>query len=252
VTPDVVVDIGNSRMKWGRCAGGAVAEMVSLALDDASAWQEQLARWGLAPPHAWVIASVNPAVAYRFEDWLIDRGERVLNLDVHRDVPVGYAVDAPEQVGIDRVLSALAAHCLAHPHPAVVVSVGTAVTIDLIDAKGVFQGGVIFPGPRLMAQSLNDHTAKLPLVDAGSLPTVVAPGKNTNDAILAGIRAAVVGAAVLLVNHYADQAEAPWVFVTGGAAGDLSRFHFGKRFKGTRFVPTLTLEGIRIVAEALP
>jgi type III pantothenate kinase len=165
---------------------------------------------------------------------------------------VGYAVDAPEQLGIDRVLNALAAHCLAHPHAAVVVSVGTAVTIDLIDAKGVFQGGVIFPGPRLMAQSLNEHTAKLPLVSADTLPAVVAPGKNTNDAILAGVRAAVVGAAILLVNHYADHGEPPWVFITGGAAGDLSRFQFGKRFKGSRFVPTLTLEGIRIAAEALP
>ena len=252
MTPDVVVDIGNSRMKWGRCAGGAVAEMVSLPLGEPAQWTEQATAWPLKRPVQWMVASVNPAADARFEEWATDRGDLVRHLDVHRDVPVGYAVDAPEQLGIDRVLNALAAHCLAHPHPAIVVSVGTAVTIDLIDAKGVFQGGVIFPGPRLMARSLNEHTAKLPLVDAEALPPVVAPGKNTGDAILAGIRAAVVGAAVLLVNHYADQAEAPWVFITGGAAGDLTRFHFGKRFKGTRFVPTLTLEGIRIAAEALP
>ena len=131
---------------------------------------------------------MNPAADGRFEEWATDRGDRLRHLDVHRDVPVSYAVDSPEQVGIDRVLNALAAHCLAHPHPAVVISVGTAVTIDLVDAKGVFQGGVIFPGPRLMARSLNEHTAKLPLVDAEVLPPVVAPGKNTEDSILAGIR----------------------------------------------------------------
>jgi type III pantothenate kinase len=252
VTPDVVVDIGNSRMKWGRCANGRVAEMVSLPLDEAEKWGEQVAAWGLSRPLSWTVASVNPGVDRRFEEWAMDRGGTVFNLDQHRDVPLHTDVEKPEQVGFDRLLTALASHCLAHPDPAVVISIGTAATIDLVDAKGVFQGGVIIPGPRLMAESLHAHTAKLPLVDAAILPTVVAPGKNTNDAIQAGIRAAIVGASILLVNHYADHASSPWVFITGGAAGDLGRFHFGKRFRGTRFVPTLTLDGIRIAAEALP
>ena len=103
-----------------------------------------------------------------------------------------------------------------------------------------------------MAESLHSRTAQLPIVDADSLPTVVAPGKNTADAILAGIRAAIVGGAALLVTHYAELARSPWVFITGGAAGDLGGFQFGRQFAGTRFVPTLTLDGIRIAAEAQP
>lgn len=252
MTPDVVVDIGNTRMKWGRCAGGIVAEMVSLPLDQPDAWAEQLLAWGLTGPVEWAAASVNPAAGAQFQEWADNAGdERVLFID-HRDVPLSYAVDHPEQVGIDRLLNAFAAHCLAHPHPAVVVSIGTAATVDVIDEKGVFHGGVIFPGPRLMAYALHAHTAKLPLVDADSLPTAVAPGKNTDDAILAGIRAAIVGATILLVTHYAEALETPWVFVTGGAAGDLGRFDFRPRFQGTRSIPALTLEGVRIAAEGLP
>lgn len=252
--PDVVVDIGNSRMKWGRCSGGAVAEMESLPLDDPGAWSEQRQRWLLAAPARWALASVNPVTAGRFVEWSTETNpdDELLPLRSYRDIPLHFSVDAPEEVGTDRVLNTLAAHCFAHPHAAIVISVGTAVTVDLVDANGVFLGGVIFPGPRLMARSLHEHTAKLPLLEVEALPPVVAPGKNTGDAIRAGIRASIVGAAILLVNHYADLAEAPWVFITGGAAGDLERFQFGKRFRGTRYLPTLTLEGIRIAAEALP
>jgi type III pantothenate kinase len=251
VTPDVVVDIGNSRMKWGRCADGRVAEMASLPLDEPAAWTIQSATWRLPSPSSWAVASVNPDATARFHRWAADAGGSVVLLD-RRAVPLHTAVDVPEQAGIDRLLNAFAAHCLASPQPAVVVAVGTAVTIDLVDGAGHFQGGVIFPGPRLMAESLHAHTALLPLVEADTLPAVVAPGKNTADAIRAGIRAAVVGATILLVMHYAEHAQSPWVFVTGGAAGDLGQFQFGPKFTGTRFVPTLTLDGLRIAAEALP
>ncbi|MBP3955087.1 type III pantothenate kinase [Gemmata sp. G18] len=252
MTPDVVVDIGNTRMKWGRCTGGRVTEMVSLPLDEPESWTEQLALWDLPISLSWAAASVNPAVSDQFQAWVTGADSEVVFLRDYRDVPLSYDVDHPERVGIDRLTNAFAAHCFAHPHPAIVISVGTAVTIDLIDERGVFHGGVIFPGPRLMAYSLHAHTAKLPLVDADTLPTVVAPGKNTTDAILAGIRAAIVGATILLVNHYAEDDATPWVFVTGGAAGDLEQFDFGARFKGTQALPTLTLEGIRIAAETLP
>jgi type III pantothenate kinase len=229
-----------------------VTEMVSLPLDDPAAWTIQAATWRLPSPHSWAVASVNPDAAARFQRWAVDAGGAVLLIYDYRVVPLHFAVDAPEQVGIDRLLNTFAAHCQAAPQPAVVVSVGTAVTIDLVDGTGTFRGGVIFPGPRLMAESLHAHTSKLPLVDAASIPEVEAPAKNTRDAILAGIRYAIIGAAYLLADRYASLGDSPWVFVTGGAAGDLGEINFGDPFMGTRFEPTLTLEGIRIAAEALP
>lgn len=209
-------------------------------------------RLGLERPREVGGGKREPGREHQFQEWATDTGDEVQFINDYRGVPLAYAVDLPEQVGIDRLMNAFAAHCIAHPHPAVVVSVGTATTIDLVDEKGVFHGGAILPGPRLMAHALHAHTAKLPLVDADTLPTVVAPGKNTADAILAGIRASIVGATILLVTHYAEAVETPWVFITGGAAGDLGRFDFGARFKGTRTILPLTLEGVRIAAESLP
>ncbi len=66
----------------------------------------------------------------------------------------------------------------------VLIDVGTAVTIDLVDQHGVFQGGVIFPGLELGACALKEHTAQLPKVEI-SRPTEPY-GKNTADAINCG------------------------------------------------------------------
>lgn len=252
MTPDVVVDVGNSRLKWGRCHGGRVAEMVSLPLDDPAAWEEQRRRWNLPQPCRWAIATVNPPAAERFRVWLRPYGEHGYLFEDPAVLPLHVGVEEPRQVGWDRLLNAVAAHCLAAPEPAAVIALGTAMTVDLVDGHGVFRGGAILPGPRLMADALHRHTALLPYLNVAELPAVVAPGTNTGDAILAGIRAALVGGALLLLHHYADRVGPPWVYLTGGALGDLASWDFGSRFRGTRYLPTLTLEGLRIAAESLP
>lgn len=252
MTPDVVVDIGNSRMKWGWVPAGGTMEMVSLLADDPAAWEQQLLALPTSGSLSFAVAGVHPARTQRFMAWVAARGDRAVVIERSR-LPLTVDVDEPDKVGIDRLLTALAAHRLADPQCAIVLNVGTAVTADVVDHAGTFRGGAIFPGPRLMAESLHRWTAQLPLVEADAVPDEHPPGKNTRDAIRAGIRYAIVGAAYLLVDRYwAVCATSPWVFVTGGAAGDLGEIDFGDPFMGTRFVPTLTLEGIRLAAEALP
>jgi type III pantothenate kinase len=250
--PDVVVDIGNTRVKWGWGPPGEPLQLASLPPDDPAAWDAQLARLPApAGRRTWAMAGVHPDRLTRLKAWVEARGDAV-RVITHADVPLRIDVDEPDRVGIDRLLAALAARRRAVPWPAVIIGVGTAVTVDLVDGSGVFRGGVIFPGPRLMADALHAGTARLPLVEADSIPGTEAPGRNTADAIRAGIRAAVVGAAYLLVDLYAAAAPAPWVFVTGGAAGGLGRLDFGEGVQGTRAVPGLVLEGVRLAAEALP
>jgi type III pantothenate kinase len=252
MTPDVVADIGNSRLKWGRCQPGRIVEMVSLPLDDPQSWEEQRRRWRLPRPCHWAIASVNPPAAERFRRWLQGHGEAAYLFENPALLPLHVGVDQPREVGWDRLLNAVAAHCMAAPAPAVIIALGTAMTVDVVDGQGVFRGGAILPGPRLLADALHRHTALLPYLDVSELPAVVAPGTNTGDAMLAGIRAALVGGALLLLHHYADRYPSPWVFLTGGALGDLAQWNFGDRFRGTRHIPALTLEGLRIAAESLP
>jgi type III pantothenate kinase len=254
MTPDVVVDIGNTRMKWGRCYPDGIPGLVSLAPESPENWDLQAAAWNLPRPAAWAVASVHPDRLKQFTRWATARGDRVQVIE-HAHIPLTVDVEEPAKVGIDRLLSSLAAHRLAERQAAIVFTVGTAVTADLVDENATFRGGAIFPGPRLMAESLHAWTAQLPLVDAPVIPPDHPPGRNTHDAICAGIRYAIVGAAYLLLDRYAAICSQPWVFLTGGALGDLADMRgmaFGDDFMGSRPVPTLTLEGIRIAAEGMP
>ncbi len=253
MSPDVVVDIGNTRIKFGLCAGGAVAKAFSLPAEDTSAWARQLKAWQFAGRVHWAVSSVHPERLGRFGEWAAGRGDQVVAFADYGQLPVRVEVDEPAKVGIDRLFNAVAfLRDLPPGTPGVIIDVGTAVTVDLLDGRHVFVGGAILPGPRLMFEVLNRQTAKLPFIDLHEVPTEAAPGKNTRDAMAAGVRAAVTAGCEQLVREYAASAATPpWLMMTGGALGALA----GHRFPGvgpTFTHPLLTLEGIRLAAEALP
>lgn len=254
MTPDVVVDIGNTRLKWGVCRAGRVSEVLRLPLDDAAPWTAELARLPAPQSFArkWAVASVNPPALHRFMAWARNHGDTVAFED-RTLLPIRINVDEPHKVGLDRLFGAVAARAMAPAGaPAITVDVGTAATVNLIDADGVFQGGAILPAPRLMARALHDFTAKLPFSEPTGTADFVMPGKNTAAAIRAGILAALCGGVVQLTSDMAARCPVPpRVLVTGGGAHllDVRRIaHIAE----TTAVPALTLEGIRIAAEALP
>lgn len=255
MTPDVVVDIGNSRIKWGRCLP-TVADggMVSLPPDDFNAWDDQAEGWRIEPGAWWAIAGVNPDRVEMFTQWVKSAGGSPVVFRKPSLLPIQLAVDEPDAVGIDRVLGALAAKSRVAAHtPAITVDIGTAVTVNLIDADGVFQGGVIFPGPRLMARSLHEYTAKLPLVEPRPLDAERTVGRNTREAIESGIQAALIGAADVLIWNISRTVEQKLrIFVTGGGMSFLRGIGLSADVEDIEYVPTLTLDGIRIAAEALP
>jgi type III pantothenate kinase len=256
VTPDVVVDIGNSRMKWGRVnSWGVVQNFESLPHDNPASWDRLIASWWeFELPVEWAAAGVHPARLDQFTRWAEARGDRIAVIRDHRQLPLIVAVNEPDWVGIDRLLNALAAKRKAPAQtPLVVIDVGSAVTVDYVDGRGDFVGGAIYPGPRLMAKALNDYTAKLPFVEPAGRQWSAGWGRDTRSAIGAGIAAAVVGGASVVAERIAeDSGGKPWVFLTGGDADYFDDVEFGPIFGRVETDETLTLEGIRIAAEALP
>jgi type III pantothenate kinase len=248
MNPAVVVDVGNSRVKWGRCGPGRVVETASLPPESPEAWQQQLARWGLDRPTTWALTGVHPARLRQLEDWLRRRGDTVVVIDDPRSLPLHVLVDRPDRVGIDRLLDAVAVNSRRGAgSPAVVIDAGSAVTVDWVDETGAFHGGAILPGLRLMAQALHEHTALLPLIDPPRQPPPL-PGKATPAALAAGVYWAVAGGVMGLIAEYGRCAAGlPEVYLTGGDASALL-----PALPAARHWPEMTLEGVRLTAEVLP
>jgi len=242
MTPDVVADVGNTRIKWGRCAPDGVVEAVSLPPDDTAAWDRQAEAWHLPRPAAWAGASVHPARCARLAEWLRQRGDTVTVLTEAASLPLVVKVPNPDHVGIDRLLDAVAVNALREPdRPAVVIDAGSAVTVDWLNEAGAFVGGAILPGLGLMAKSLHEHTALLPLVEVPAQRPAV-PGTATAPAIEAGIFWAVAGGVRALVAAYAEAFDAsPQLFLTGGDAPALR-----STLLAAHYSPFLTLDGIRL------
>ncbi|TMQ35093.1 MAG: type III pantothenate kinase [Planctomycetota bacterium] len=145
--PDVVVDVGNSRIKWGRCREDRVVENASLPLNDSAAWEAKFQAWEMADGRAFVIGGVNPATQDRLIDWLQQRKVQVSVLTSLSYVPIEVGVAVPESVGLDRLFNAVAARQrVQRSVSCFIVDAGSAVTVDWVDEKGRFRGGAIFPG----------------------------------------------------------------------------------------------------------
>src|SRR6516164_7210133 len=213
--PSIVADVGNSRIKWGWCKSSI--RSVSLPPDAPAEWNAQLQRWKLKGSLHWAVCSVHPDRSEALVKWVRRRGDAVWLLDDWRDLPLEVKLANPEAVGIDRLLDAVAVKAAVKPGiPAVIVDAGSAVTVDWLDESGAFCGGAIFPGLNLMAQSLHDYTALLPLVQVRP-PIPPLPATNTPAAMQAGVFGAVVaGIETLTAQLAAHSPRTPSFYLTGG------------------------------------
>jgi type III pantothenate kinase len=246
---DFVADVGNSRIKWGRCLDDQVAEAVSLSPDDPQDWQNQREAWRLAGAASWAVAGVHPQRRDRLAAWVRQLSDRVRVIDDCQQLPLHVQLDHPERVGIDRLLNAVAASRLVPRGMAtVLIDAGSAITVDWLDETGAFAGGAIFPGLRLMARALHDYTALLPLVELHYPPPPL-PGTSTTTAMEAGVFWAAAGGIQFLVNRLITQATAAVrVIMTGGDGPFLAKALNHE----IELWPNMTLEGIRIAAETMP
>ncbi|MDH4239986.1 MAG: type III pantothenate kinase [Phycisphaerae bacterium] len=164
-----------------------------------------------------VVCSVKPAWTKLVREIVKDNLDEKVHI-IGEDIPLPMTLwlDEPDKVGTDRVVSAAAAYAVVKDAVAV-ADVGTAVTIDLVDDKGIFLGGAICPGLDIGASALKEHTAQLPKV---KITRPKAPyGKNTNEAINCGLYYSAVATVQEVIRRYAESlGKWPHTVLTGSAA----------------------------------
>ena len=91
-----------------------------------------------------------------------------------------------EKIGADRLANAMGAIALKK-HPCVIADFGTALTVDGVNEKGEFIGGMILPGMATLLRAMHQNTARLPELNVPPKPFSKPFGQNTKDAMLAGV-----------------------------------------------------------------
>ena len=129
---------------------------------------------------------------------------------------VDSAYQNPLEIGADRIADAVAAKAL-YGAPVVVVDFGTATNIEVVNSRGIFEGGVIAPGVKTSTQALVKNASKLSAIDYLDPQTSI--GKNTAQAMQIGILYGEVERVDGLVNRIFKQLGSKAHFVaTGGFA----------------------------------
>lgn len=273
----IAADVGNSRIKIGRfdfvdgCEGKPQSELAivrptlpvpastlqlgMLDAKDGDSLASRLREWltqGCSGTGAidWWIASVNRSHAAWLEKSIASVVGEFRRL-THRDIPLPIRVDAPDRVGLDRLAGAVAANELRErDRPAIVVDLGTAITVDLLSADGAFEGGAILPGIAMAARALESQTDALPRSPLADLVEPPAPvGKSTIAAIESGLLWGAVGAIRELIERMTAACEKPpHVFVTGGMSPAVVPLLQSGRASVVH-APDLVLAGIAIAAQ---
>lgn len=241
----LILDAGNSRIKWGWWREGVIAaDGVCDSPEDIPS-PGDLKLPANAATRAAAVSVARETVRERLAAAV--RGRWGLELEflspARQFGEVVCAYQDPSRLGVDRWAAVVAAAC-RYGLPAVVVDCGTAVTVDYVSAGGEHRGGVILPGLRTMRRALHAGTANLPEVLG---PAEGLLGTDTVSAIRNGTFYAVVGAVDRIVASLTaqDDGSGPYLLLTGGE-GALFNGHFARRYQ---LDPTLVLTGAALLAD---
>lgn len=248
---NLLIDIGNTFVKWGRYRAGGAGQASENCLDSghlllaeipelAAAWRRLR-----APAHT-LISNVGGTrvrasmlrVLEVWPDapaplWLVAQAEQCGVRNGYRN---------PAQLGSDRWAAMIGARGIMDGRPVLVVVCGTATTIDFVNAAGQFTGGVIMPGVGLMIRSLHEGTAALPDADGqfAENPT------QTVDAIVSGCQHAQAGAVERVFEVHRRNYPEITCLLSGGAAKALAP----RLSIPFRLHENLVLEGLHRIAQS--
>jgi type III pantothenate kinase len=245
---NLLVDLGNSRLKWAQHGNGLwrteavlLGENEPIASILSRVWRQT------AVPRKVVVCSVSsPQRLQDLDKWVRVQWSVAPHIVRARPDQLGVknSYREPEQLGADRWVALLAVRGLTSA-AACVVDCGTAVTVDALSANGEFLGGTIFPGLHLLRRSLMQGTQGIKVSEGTSMDCLA---RSTADGVAAGTLFGLAGAVDRLIAEYRQTAgEAMQVFLTGGDAPLLA----SRLRTATSLVPDLVLKGLARIAETL-
>lgn len=243
---NLLIDLGNSRLKWAQQAPGLWRTEAAPLNKDMPSLMDRLWR-DMNAPRKIVLCSVSTSERMQaLEKWVQANwsiAPRIVRTQTEQ-LGVRNRYRQPEQLGVDRWVALIGARGLTSA-AACVVDCGTAVTVDALSVEGEFLGGAVFPGLRLLRDSLVQGTAGIHVTEGDASDCLA---RSTADGVAAGTLFGLAGAVERLIDEYRQtQGDSMKVFLTGGDAPVLAA-----RLRAAHTpVPDLVLQGLARIADTL-
>ena len=223
---NLVIDIGNTRTKFSVFNHGEV--LITVPVEE------------FLPEHINMLQNEHPQLknvilssvkdySSELKDALLEKFERLIELDQDTPVPLENLYKTRDTLGKDRIAAAVGAFDLYPETNLLVIDAGTAITYDIINEKGQFLGGNISPGIEMRFKALHQFTGKLPKVNQQEFNKLF--GTTTEEAIRAGVQHGVVFEVDRAIDAFKEFYRNLKVIITGGNAE-----YFDKKLKNSFFV----------------
>lgn len=270
--PVLLADVGNTRIKLGaftrqdhNLSPLSLSQQGTLQFSDNDSPQldPSFASWVQSQefPVGWpvFVLSVNESPLHQLRQVLASHGLQALRLS-KRSYQVDFSNYPLQQLGIDRLAQCEAAWAMYPDQSQIIVSLGTAITVDVLDSQGVFQGGWILAGMQTRLDALAEKTSGLPALSlhqesgASSLQNLTRQdpiskwlGQTTTSSMFHGVLWEAAGAINELSRRLAlDWGQPALVVLTGGDHSYLEQHLTGE----VRSHPDLTLRGALLLSLA--
>jgi type III pantothenate kinase len=245
----LLIDMGNSRVKWGLGKLGRIEPAKPFATPDILSDKMLSTIWGDAPSPAQVVVAnvAGSDIADHLKAWTQQHWGLAPHF-VHSKAKAFGVTNAyfnPQQLGVDRWVALIGARH-SFSGPVCVADCGTAITVDAVDAAGIHLGGVIAPGLAMMRRSLVSGTSALPFADGDFHESLA---RETLSGIASGTRQALAGLIERCFRQTAVRLGIePHLLLTGGDALAIASI----LAMPVELRPDLVLEGLLVISESEP
>lgn len=212
---NLCIDQGNSRTKIALFdENGAIRKSLVYRSFSSADIERLFSLYSISDSIISSVANIEPAVV----NTLHRLSRHFVLFDHNTPVPIRNGYDTPETLGQDRLAAAIGAVTLCPDTNLLIIDAGTAITYDFVTAEGEYIGGNIAPGIKMRFTSLRQMTKRLPLVEADENELIPLFGRNTRDAIAAGVIRGVTYEARGYIESLSRQVDSFKTCITGGSA----------------------------------
>jgi type III pantothenate kinase len=226
---NVVVDIGNSRIKIGVFNETVLIE--KFLLEDIYGLLSILSR----PHDHLIVSSVKEEPDSVFKASSASKKIRLTSLT---SLPVQVRYSTPHTLGVDRIAAICGAFQLFPNEDCLIIDMGTCINYELLDKNGVYWGGIISPGMSMRFEAMHTFTARLPLIQATMNPTLI--GDSTEACMQSGVMNGILEEMKGIITRIKAKYPEVKVILCGGDAPT-----FENQLKPSIFAaPELVLQGL--------